>query len=234
MHADMLKSPGKVRIFVGNPHQQFVVKTSGLEERSPLLFTMMSYYRAEGSYIMSPLLSSITPEDFQPIAEFLDHGEYRPNLLDDGTRWARLENISTNAQRAEELLLSGIRYCHAQQLELTDLQLLIFRKVKVLGHYPAFELRSAVGMWYREGPPENEEMHEFFVAHLAKHFYNLLIENMAKFVEMLQRHAKLARCVFERLGMGDGVKQEVKMEEDVEETKSEDDASLPSLEFGLD
>lgn len=168
----MMNSPHKVRIFVGNRPQQFFVKTGGLEERSPLLFNMMSHHRAEGSYIMSPLLSSITPEDFQPIAEILDHGEYRPNLLDDGTRWARLENISTNAQRAEELLLSGIRYCHAQQVEMADLQLLIFRKVKLLGDYPAFELLSAVHMWYREDPPDNEEMHEFLLPTWLNFFTN--------------------------------------------------------------
>lgn len=51
---------------------------------------------------------------------------------------------------------------------------------------------------------------------------------------MLQGQAELARCVFERLGMGGGVNQEVKMKEDVEETKSEDDVSLPSMKFGLD
>ena len=197
-----------------------------------MLFGLVSHHRAESSYIMSPLLSSINSEDFKPIAEFLDHSEYRPSLLDDGTPRARLENITTDAQRAEELHLSGIRYCHAQQLELTDLQLLIFRKVKVLGHYPAFELLSAVHMFYREGPPDNEEMHEFFVSHLADHFYELLLEDMARFVEMLQGHPELARCIHERLGMGGGVKEESKMEEDVDETKSEDDVSLPSLKIG--
>lgn len=180
---------------------------------------------------MSPLLSSISPEDFRTIAEYLDHGEYRPNLLDDGTTWARLENISTDAQRAEELHLSGLRYCHAQQLELSDLQLLIFRKVRALGHYPAFELLSTVNMVYREGPPDNEEMREFFVGHLATHFYELMLEDMARFVEILQGHPELARCIFERLGMGGEVKEETKMEEDVDETKSEDE-SLPWLRFG--
>lgn len=89
-------------------------------------------------------------------------------------------------------------------------------------------------MWYREGSPDNEEMHEIFVAHLAKHFYELLIEDMARCIEMLHGQAELARCVYERLGMGGGVNQEVKMKEDVEETKSEDDVSLASMKFGLD
>lgn len=219
----MINSPDKVRIFVGNPHKPFVVKRSELEKRSPLLFGLVSHHRTESSYIMSPLLSNISFEDFRTIAEYLDHGEYRPNLLDDGTRWARLENISTDAQRAEELHRSGIRYCHAQQLELSDLQMLIFRKVKALGHYPAFELLSAVHLMYREGPPDKDEMHDFFVHHLAEHFYELLLEDMARFVELLQGHPELARCVFERLGMVGRFKDEAGMEEDVEETKSEED-----------
>lgn len=209
-----------------------MVTRSELETRSPLLFSLVSHHRAESPYIMSPVLSNISPDDFKTIAEYLEHGEYGPQLLDDGTRWARLENISTNAQRAEELHRSGIRYCHAQQLELADLQTLIFRKVRALGHYPAFELLSAVHLMYREGPPDIEAMHEFFVKHLARHFYELLLEDTARFVELLQGHAELARCVFERLGMVGRFKGEVGMEEELEGAKSEDEGSLPSLKVG--
>lgn len=55
---------------------------------------------------------------------------------------------------------------------------------------------------------------------------------MVRFVETLQGHPELARCVFERMGRGGRVKEEIKMEEEVEETKSEDDVSLPSLNLG--
>lgn len=216
-----------MRIFVGNPHQPFLVQRSELEKRSPLLSSLISYHQSETPYIMSPVLSHISPEDFTPIAEYLDHGEFRPNLLDDGTRWARLENVSSKAKRAEELALSGIRYCHAQQLELSALQRLIFRKVKALGYYPPFELLSAVHLIYREGPPDDKEMHEFFVDRLARHFYELLLEDVARFVELLQGHSELARCVFERLGMVGKFKEEAGMEGDLEGIKSEDDGSSP-------
>lgn len=157
--ADEIYSADKVRIYVGNPHHHFVVKRSGLEERSPFFSRLVSHDRAEGFYIMSPLLSTVAPEDFKVIAEFLDRGEYQPYLIAGGTDSARLENINTNAERSEQLHHSAIHYCLGQQFELTNFQLLVFRKVNALGFYPAFELLSTVHMIYREGPPDNEEMH---------------------------------------------------------------------------
>ena len=215
-----------MRIYVGNPHHSFIVKKAGLAERSPVLANLVSHHRSDGSYIMSPLLSSMKQEDFKPLAEFLDRGEYRPNLLDDGTEWVRLENIDTDEERASELHRCGIIYCHAQQLELLELQRLVFRKVKAFGSYPAFELLSTMHLIYREGPPDDADIHEFFVGYFAVHYYELLLADPARFVEMMQGHPELARCIFERMGRPCAVKEEVKEEEEMDETKSDDDISL--------
>ena len=53
--------------------------------------------------IMSLVLSSLQPANFTSVAEYLDHSEYKPYLLDGGTDYARLEKSETLEQSSEAL-----------------------------------------------------------------------------------------------------------------------------------
>lgn len=59
---------------------------------------------------MTPILSSISATDFRGVAAYLNHSDYEPHLLDEGTNSARLENISTPEEKSNVVVQSGTLY----------------------------------------------------------------------------------------------------------------------------
>ena len=202
----------KVQIYVGNPHSEFTIKRSGLDASSPLLSRLVNFHPNVGPYVMSPLLSSLSATDFESVAQYLDHGEYYPNLLTVGSEHVCLEDIEyergedvyRNRQRVREITRCGTIYAIAQQLELPGLQSLAFRKLKALGPYPAKEFLSLVGkVDFSTGnigdQPESDGLRAFIVSHLAKHFCELIGKETKKMLEIIEDEGELARDIFRKL-----------------------------------
>ena len=196
-------SDGKAKVYVGNPHEVLIVKRDGLEQ-SALLRGLLTHSSREGWYVMAPLLSGISAHDFKPVADFIDHGEYRPNLLDDATEYVRLENITNEQQRANEILRCGVVYSLAEMIELPNLQRLAFRKLRALGSsfaapFPSFELLSVVQLVFNDTAPKDWEMHSFFVNYIAEHFWNIMEADPLRFAEIMKENEHLSRSVFSKL-----------------------------------
>ena len=201
-----------VRVYVGNPHSEFAIKRRGLDANSPFLSRLVISHPSIGFYVMSPLLSSLSAHDFTPVAEYLDHGEYYPKLLNKNSHNVRLEDIELehekdvhgNHQHVGEVTRCGKIYAMAQQLQLPGLRSLAFWKLKALGPYPAKEFLSvvlAVGFSPQIGMAEEiDGLRAFVVSYLAEHFYELVREETEMMLATMECNAGLTMEVFRKLG----------------------------------
>lgn len=210
-----------VRVYVGNPHQNFVVKRAGLEE-SVVLRGMVKYQDNE-AYVMSPVLSELQAPDFTSVAEYLDHAEYKPNLLDEGTDYARLEGVETAPQHFEAICQCGSLYTMADKLDLPGLKDLTVRKFRALVPYTAEAFILMAKLFYCFGCPSDDGLHEFMVTYATDHFYELLEAEAVSFVELLKRHPSLAKAVFRTLGGVDMKEQEKAKKEEEEEDEGQEE-----------
>ena len=188
----------KVRVYVGNPHQDFVLKERGLL-KSSLLPTLVKY-QDEESYIMSPLLSALQPKDFASVAEYLDHSEYAPNLLDEGTDYARLEKVETLMECSFAVRQCGDLYQLAIELEIAGLRNLVIRKFQALMPYSEENFILMSRLFYASGRPVDPGLHDFMVTYAVDHFYELWRAQSLCFARLLQEHQPLATSVYQKLG----------------------------------
>ena len=125
------RSQDEIICYVGNPHRKFSI-TRGSLSASALLSRQAAYHTESGWYLRSPLLSSLDPDDFAPIHQYLKDGDYASIILDRGKHSMRLERELNNYQRSQEIVRCGTIYSTAQLLEIAALQDLARRKLKVL------------------------------------------------------------------------------------------------------
>lgn len=190
-----------VTLYVGNPHQLFKAPLTSIKT-SPFLVKHLSHSAADGSYIMAPALSQLIALNFDPVCEFLHRGEYRPDLLDADTPFARLENTGTRTEvsNEQEVYRCGIIYCIASKLELPSLRNLTVKKLKVLEPYfPDFksEFLGVVGLVYGHGGAgEDKDFDEWMVRRLAEWFGDLMRGTTLEFLEILEDYPELAKRVF--------------------------------------
>ena len=202
----------KVHIYVGNPHSEFTINRSGLDANSPLLARLVNFHPNTGFYVMSPLLSSLSATNFRPIAQYLDHGEYYPKLLNEGSKHPRIEDMESpldedeygNRQRVREISRCGTIYTMALKLELHGLRSLAFQKLKALGPYPAKEFLALIGkVLFSTGKigeeKEGDEPRGFVIKYLAENFCELVRKETEKMLNIIEDEGELARDVFRRL-----------------------------------
>ena len=206
-------SPDQVKVYVGNPHTTFIVKNESLE-KSTLLVHMVKEHDGE-SYIMSPMLSDFDADDFIAVSEYLDHYEYKPGLLDEGTDYARLEGIETDEERSRTIIQCGVLYGIGERLMLRGLSGLAIRKFKALMPYIPDDFLLIARLLYLSGRPADESLHVFIVDYVSENFYELWQAESDKFRLLLQEQKDLAKDVFARKGMG------AKIEEPAKDAKEE-------------
>ena len=226
-------SPSRVMIYVDNPHKKFRVKRSGLNA-SPLLSSLVAQNPENGWYLMSPMLSDLNADDFLPIGQYLERGEYDPNILDEGTEWVRLEKDLAGPERGAEVIRCATIYSTAQMLQLPGLQALAFRKLEALAkwepHQP-FAILCVVDLVFEKG---NDDLRQYLMQYLAKHYWDLILAETVKISEMMQANKKLAWGVHGLLSKQAGaetameVDQEVKKENETENAKVEQEGSFLS------
>ena len=199
-------SPNTAIIYVDNPHKRFKVRRAGLNT-SPLLSKLLTHHPQNGWYIMSPMLSSIDANDFQPVGEYIDRREYHPNILDDGTVHVRLEGDLSPEMLRHQIVRCGTVYQIAQMLQIPGLQDLAFRKLKALApHYQPLEVLTVIELLFEIG---GVEIRRYLVEHVAANYWTFVLAETEKVVEVMGANEELARGVF---GLLSGVDVEVKME----------------------
>ena len=230
-------SPNAISIYVGNPHEIFKVRRSGLDA-SPLLSSLLRHRPEDGGYIMSPMLSMLEADGFRPIDEYIDHCEYYPNIVNDGTVHVRLEGDLDPEMLGDQIVRCGTIYELAKKLEMPGLQDLAFRKLKALEpHFEPLKILTVVEVLFNIGSPG---IRQYLTQYIANHFYNLVLAETEKIVEIMDTKEELAKGVFEILSGRENeikkekVKEEVKEEEKADaadETKEGEDASEPSKDL---
>ena len=194
-----------VIIYVDNPHKKFKVHRNGLDA-SPLLSKQLAHHPENGWYIMSPTLSSLDANDFQPVGEYIDRREYHPNILDDGTAHVRLEGDLSPDMLRHEVVRCGTVYQVALLLAMPGLQDLAFRKLKALApHHHPREILTVIELLFDCGGPD---VCRYLIEHVAEHYYALVLAETEKLVQVMRANEGLAKDVFGILSLDDGVKIE--------------------------
>ena len=227
-------SPKVVSIYVGNPHKIFKVRRSGLDT-SPLLSSLLRHRPEDGGYVMSPMLSLLKADEFEPIGEYIDHREYWPNIVNDGTVHVRLEGDLNPKVLGDQIVRCGTIYELAKELKMPGLQDLAFRKLKALDpHFEPLQILTVVEVLFDIGSPG---VRRYLTQYVANHYYRLVLAETEKIVEIMCTKEDLAKAVFEILsGKEDEIKKENVKEEEkpdvADETKGGEDGSEPGK--GLD
>ena len=199
-------------IYIGNPHEIFTVRRRNLDV-SPLLSRLLTHHPENGWYVMCPMLSSLNVGDFHPVGQYLERGEYHPNILDEATDFPRLEGTLTVDGRGHEVVRCGTIYSMAHLLELPSLQDLAFRKLKVLvlNPFPALAFLLAVEIIFELARPD---MRRFLVEYFAQNYWNLVLAETTKLVDLLKLHDELANGIFKRLSGLSAHQQKVEVKEE--------------------
>ncbi|KAL8716369.1 MAG: hypothetical protein Q9220_000276 [cf. Caloplaca sp. 1 TL-2023] len=233
--------PNKVKIYVGNPHVVFTIQRSGLQA-SPVLDSLVIQNAKNGCYVMAPWLSSISGEDFGPVAEFLDHGDYHPHIAGVSSNRVRLAVINNEEERREEILKCAVVFTIAQKLEIPTLQALATSKLETLQPYPAREFLALTGLAFGMGLDGQDRLdnlvveyfstkhfHEPSILHpaiellsivswyinesLQDHFWNILDAEKEKFSQIMRANIRLADRVFARMISSDLIKPDPEPED---------------------
>ena len=163
---------------------------------SPKLQDLLHRDSESGWFVMSPLLSSMTKVEFEPIAHFLQRQEYSPNLLDDGTDYVRLERPFTSEELGQEIERSGMIHSNAQQFKIEALQNLSFRKLKVLATSDEpFPLISILNVIQEVFEVASAELRQFLIQYLAQSFWEFVDLETQKTKEVMQQMKTLAKGV---------------------------------------
>ncbi|KAL8674170.1 MAG: hypothetical protein Q9168_001421 [Polycauliona sp. 1 TL-2023] len=186
---------GKIQIYVDNPYVIYRVKASNLDKASPLLASYCQGGKGN-CYIWSPSLSAISAEDFRPVAEFVDSGEYHPYIIDAGTERAHLNGISNVQDKKTEVLKCGVVYTLARQFNLPKLQTLVISKLRTLKPYPAEELITMTKLAFGSGLGEGDRLDKLLVTYIADHYFDISAEATGLFNKLLKDNLDLKSQVF--------------------------------------
>lgn len=173
---------------------------------------------------MSPFLSGLKKDEFHPVGEYLERGEYNPNILDEGTEYVRLAIEMTEAERGEEAVRSATIDSIAQLLELPGLQDLAFRKLKALATWDPHQAFAILCVVESNFEKAADDLRQYLVQYLADHYWELVLAETVKMAEVMRGIMSLEKGVF-RLLAGP-VEADVNMDTDVEIKKEEDDAKV--------
>ena len=198
-------SPDLIKVYVGNPHSVFAIKYESLRQQSKLLFDGVRLQGKEW-YLMHPVLSELSALDFGSVAEYLNHSEFKPNLLHEGTDRERLENMNSEDDMSAAIIQCGYLYGIAQKLELPGLQDLCFRKLKALPALPSEELVLIAKRMFSSWQFNDRAVRDYFVECIAKKYYTLWEEDSKDFRTLLTGCSELAMAIHKRLG--DGIEME--------------------------
>ena len=161
-----VESFNKIKIYVDNPYVICSVKDSNLDEASPFLASYCQGSVGE-CYIMTPWLTAISADDFRPIAEFVESGEYHPYIIDAGTDRAHLAGVSNVQDKKTEVLKCGVVYTLARQFNMPKLQALVISKLRTLQPYPAEELIAMTELAFGSGLREEDGLDKLVVSYIA-------------------------------------------------------------------
>ncbi|TKA76247.1 hypothetical protein B0A49_03098 [Cryomyces minteri] len=147
------------------------------------------------------------PELFEPVADWLNHGEYHPFLVDDGTPFVHLQGLILRLQKADEVLRCGLTFAIAGQVELAELQELAVRKLRALHPYAPLQILQTAQVVFKAacGPHRADAaMRALLEDHLVDAFYDLMRDEPGSLHMVMTEHAALAERVHARLAVAAG------------------------------
>ncbi|KAG8525825.1 uncharacterized protein KY384_000585 [Bacidia gigantensis] len=185
----------KVSIYVGEDRTKIQITRSNLE-CSPFLHRLMLRDPEEGWYVMSPFLSKLEPEEFLPVAAYLETHEYHPKLLGYLTDYARLELEFTSEERGDEILRCGKIYSIARMMEMEGLQSLTYGKIKALtmsgDPFPPVAVLRLAQKTFQSATPD---LRQYLIDFFASHYWDLVRHHTEEMVQVMQ-NSDLANPVF--------------------------------------
>lgn len=139
--------------------------------------------------------------DFDPVAEFLRGGEYRPRLVDDGTHQAALEDVNTAEAVKREVFRCGSTFQYAGRIKMHDLQRLAVRKLRVINQYPSEEILHVAKIVYAHTPADSDPeataaIRDLLECHIANNFWRIADTELVTLTRIMEEHADLAQMVF--------------------------------------
>ena len=156
---------------------------------------MLTYHLDHGWYVMAPILSQLNKDDFFPVGQYLERGEYDPNILDEGTDWVRLVSNVSGRNAATEVMRCATIYDIAGKLEIAGLLDLAFRKLKTLAKnepHQASAILGAVDVVFKYAKPN---MKQYLVKYLAEQFWNLMTEENGLLARIMESNDELRERV---------------------------------------
>lgn len=164
-------------------------------------------------------------QDFLPIGQYLERGEYNPNILDEGTEWVRLEDDTAHRQPSQEVVRCGTIYSLAQILELPGLQDLAFRKLKALAKQEPYQPCAILSVIERIFGTGDEDVRDYLVYYLAQQYWDIVLAEPVKVAEVMKANEDLSKGAF---GLLSGVNSMKSMGAKVEEgeVKRENNANV--------
>ncbi|TKA41240.1 hypothetical protein B0A49_13344, partial [Cryomyces minteri] len=194
-----------VSILIGKPYRIFQVVKARIE-RHAYLANGIEWSDKHGYFISNPTLSD-KPEFFEPVADWLKHGEYHPFLVDDGTPFVHLQGLILRLQKADEVLRCGLTFAIAGQIELAELQELAVRKLRALHPYAPLQILQTAQVVFKAacGPHRADAaMRALLEDHLVDAFYDLMRDEPGSLHMVMTEHAALAERVHARLAAAAG------------------------------
>lgn len=149
---------------------------------------------------MSPFLLNLAPEDFAPVAEYIEHDDYQPHLLDDGTDYAHIKKALSAGERGEEVARCASIYNTAQRLEVSGLQELVYRKLKVLAlsgeTFPSLAMLIVVQDIFNTS---KRHLRQFLIEFMADRFTDIMVSESKRLATVMEGNPQLAHAIYERL-----------------------------------
>lgn len=188
-------------IHISKSRIPFQVPYSSLTDRL-LLLDLKVWDPKQGWTISRPLFDTINPDHFRPVAEYLNRGDYAPDLVGRDTAAAHLVGVKTKEQKAAELIRCGVIFNIARDLQLSDLIELVVKKMKLLRPWPPLEL-TMVLTWVLEdastGFEADDELRSLLEEYMADNFWEFVQAQTSNLSRTMNGHPDFQAAVMARV-----------------------------------
>ncbi|KAL8827764.1 MAG: hypothetical protein Q9191_002992 [Dirinaria sp. TL-2023a] len=193
---DPTYSSSSLKIYVGSPHKVFTVSDTGVVLFSDHFEENVSVAADSTLYVMSPLLLSISPNDFEPIAAYL-RSEIFPD--DSGRRVVLDLEQRTEATMLMELKRCAMTYHIAKKLGFGNFTHAVKRMLESLTVSPTKEFMDTVRYLLQNGAMEDTTVAAKARSCLVEHFWELMEIDGAMLSELMASSPSLREKVLKEL-----------------------------------
>lgn len=194
----------QVVLYVGENRTPFVVPKAAVS-RYNLLSDQVRHKDVTGYYIGCDELEQANPKDFIDVAEFLQHGDFKPSLIETTTvPIPHIEGITTG-EKSKVAENCGYAFLIARRLAMKDLQKLVVEKIRALYPLEPFSLLLLSKIVFSMAPNADTdddtvvEVRGLLIDHVFEYYYTLMEAHASTLRSVLMDYQDLASAVHERL-----------------------------------